>query len=477
VKPLIKIVRILATLIAVLCGGVIAFWLLWLIPNLFDERLAPAAAALLAPRSDPLPDNDNLYVAFVGFSAPSGRSMLEVGEEEVEAFNRVADRLMTDPAVATAYYSSSRANRLTFKGNIQAWGWVTSSLWSTAKSHRAEIAALVAANQELYRRYLALHQLRGYFDSARPGASGPWPNVSPDVLKLFLADAAVRLHTGTPAQKDAALADLQADVRMWQAVLDGYGGLFSKVIAAISLHADFLLLGDMVTDPDFDPAPFGDRLMTLLTPFALQDWKIGAAYRWEMLNTAPLYKAIARVDVTMRAPGTDRAPWWQRVDDRLSAQFFKLNATENLQAERIQRLSALANGDPGNFAERRAIFRMWQERRYLTNSWASYYNPVGKTLLAIVPPNEDNYAARVYDVAAFQRLVFLAYQIRLRCIGSQDVAAFMQQHPAWATHPIDAKPFYWDPVNGELGVLPVGKNTQKTRFSLKLVEFSHCPRN
>ncbi|MGH8198862.1 MAG: hypothetical protein ACREVO_00600 [Steroidobacteraceae bacterium] len=440
----------MATLILTLGGVVLVFWLLWLAPNLFDERLTPAAAALLAPRSDPLPDNDNLFVAFVGFSAPSGRS---------------------------TYGGGSPATNLTLKGNMQAWGWLTSSLWSTAKRHRAEIAALMGANQELYRRYLALHELRGYFDSARPGASSPYAYVSPDVRTLFLADAAVSLQTGTPAQKEAALADLQADVRMWKAVLDGYGGLYSKVIAAISLHADFLLLGDMVTDHDFDPAPFGDRWTTLLTPFELQDWKIGAAYRWEMLEAAPLFKGMARADVTIRAPGTHPVSWWQRVDDRLSAQFFKLHATENLQAERIQRLSALADGDPGNFIERRDAFRSWQQRRYPAISRASYYNPVGKSLLAIVPQNEDDYAARVYDVAAFQRLVFLAYQLRLRCIGSQDVSAFMQQHPAWATHPIDAKPFHWDPASGELGVLPIGQNARKARFSLKLVDFPHCPRN
>lgn len=464
--PIVKLLRVVATLTLALSGIILLLFLLWLVPNLFDEPLTPVAAALLAPRSDPLPDNENLFVAFAGFSAPSGQSMLKVGEERIKADNRVADQRLT----VVSRFSGSITDNLSFKGNMQAWGWATSSVWSTAKSRRAEVSALMAANQELYQRYLALHELSGYFDPAHPGANTPYADVSSSIRELFLADTAVRLQTGTSAQKEAALADLQADIRMWKIVLDGHGRPFSEVIAAVSLHADFLLLGDMVTDPDFDPAPFADRWPTLLTPFELQDWKIGTTYRWQMIDTTPWLKAIARRD---RAPDAYPASWWPR----LSAQFFKLNATENLQAEQTQRLIALGDGDPGNYLERRDAFRVWQQGRDRAIVGINYYNPLGKMLVSIAPPDEDDYIARVFDVAAFQRLVFLAYQIRVRCIESNEVAAFMRQHPDWATHPIDARPFQWNAASGELSVLPVGKNTRKTRFSLKLPGFSHCPRN
>jgi hypothetical protein len=477
-KPLGKILRVVATLIVVLFGIMIAFRLVWLAVNLSDERLTPAAAALLASHPDLLPDSDNIFVAFVGYDAPSGQSMMATGEARIEAYNRARDRIALDPAAAATYDGSSQGTELTFKGSMSSWQPLTSSIWSTAKGHRAEVASLLAANRELYQRYLSLQELRSYFDSAQPSANAPFAYVPNDVHELFLADVATRLQTGTSSQREAALTDLQRDMRMWKTVLDGYGELFSKVMAAVSLHEDLLLLGDMVTDPDFDPAPFGERWLTLLTPFDLKDWKIGAAYPWQMRVEASLLQASARADISILPPDARPAPWWRRVEEKMSAQLFKLNATENLQAQRIERLRALADGDPGTFTERRDAYRVWERRRFPATSWPwpGWYNPIGRVLLGTAPLDDD-YPARVFDVAALQRLVFLAYQVRLRCLQSKDVATFMKQHPEWATHPIDAKPFSWDPASGELGVLPVGPNSQKARFSLMRVGFSHCPRN
>lgn len=464
-KPLVKTLRVVAVVILVPVGIVFASILLWFASNLFDERLTPAATALLAPSPDRLQAGDDIFSGFVGFDAPRGQSMMKVGEARIDAYNRAAART----------FGGSSADKLTFKGDARSLSWLTGSIWSTAKTHHAEIVALVSANRELYQRYLSLHELRGYFDSARPGVATPFAYIPPAVQQLFLADVAMRVRAGTPSQQNAALADLEQDIRMWKAVIQGEGGLFSKVMAAISLHGDLLLLGDMVTDPDFDPAPFNARWPTLLTPFALGDWKIGSAYPWEMRYALPTLEAIARADAPLRAPDESPEPWSLRLDDRVSAHFVKLNATENLEALRIERLRALADGDPRSFIERRTAYRAWERQQYspATRSW---YNPMGRVLLA-AEPLDDDYPARLYDVAAFQRLVFLAYQIRLQCIGSGDVAAFMTQHPQWSTHPVGAKPFYFDPAKGELGVSPVGENARKVRFSLKSVGFAHCPRS
>ena len=47
----------------------------------------------------------------------------------------------------------------------------------------------------------------------------------------------------------AALADLQRDLMFWKTVLKGNGALVSKMLTAAQLHADMLLLADMIADP------------------------------------------------------------------------------------------------------------------------------------------------------------------------------------------------------------------------------------
>ncbi|HEX8757557.1 MAG TPA: hypothetical protein VF745_14565 [Steroidobacteraceae bacterium] len=433
-NPFLELLRTLATLAAIVAGLAIAVGLAWLGSNHFDTRLTPAAKALLAPRHDPLAPSGNIFVALVGFDAT---------------------------AAGAEHAGASRAAHLTLQGIGQFRPWFISSMWQTAKKHRTQIAALIASNRELYQRYLDMQQLQGYFDSAPPGSYRRYFLLPHQVQELFLAEVAEKIQTGMPAQQEAALAALRRDMRMWRTVLHGYGGLASKIMAAISLRADFDLLADMVTDPDFHPALPGSGMESAVTPFPLQDWKIGDAYGWEMRNSAALLEAMARP-----ATRPDRSD--ASIGNRISAQLFKLHATENLEADLMQRLSALADGSPGNFIERRDAYRKWESREFAFRT--SWYNPVGRMILAnAAGAHEDDYPARVLDIAAFQRLVCLAYQIRRRGLGAEDIPAFMKQHPEWSTHPVDAKPFFWNPANGTLGFQPIGREVRSARFSLKLV--------
>jgi hypothetical protein len=74
-------------------------------------------------------------------------------------------------------------------------------------------------------------------------------------------------------------------------------------------------------------------------------------------------------------------------------------------------------------------------------SHISLYNPIGKILVAIATPQHDAYALRVYDVAAYQRLVYLAFQLKSQHIAAADGASFLSAHPEWSTHRSPAKPF------------------------------------
>jgi hypothetical protein len=463
-----KVTRLAVKIVAVLAGMILALFLGWLGINLFDEDLTPAARALLTPPPNPYRSDDNIYIAIAGFDAPSRQSMIEAGQARIEAYNRALDFMLVDPDAAAAFGEKSTPSRLQFNGDAKPWSPLTSSIWSTTKARRNDVATLMAANQELYKRYIALRELHGYFETARPSYLAPIVYVPQPVRALFLADVAARIQAGTPQQGRAALTDLEQDLRLWKTMLKGNGSLLSKMLAAAGLHADVLLLGDLVADPGSDLTLLDGERQAVAVPFDVTDWKIGNVFGTEMRWMSPVYRTIPLANSPVVGSSARPANWWDRSWNVLQVQFFKLNATENLAAEQMGHLQALSDGDPASFSKARDEYHEWAGRRTSIKSLRTLYNPIGKTLVAIAAPAYEDYPMRVYDVAALQRLVVLAYQIRRQGIAREAVPAFMKLHPEWATHPIDATPFNWDPATGTLAVVTVGKQAEGRRFSVTL---------
>ena len=381
--------------------------------NLFDEQPTPTARSLLTAPSNPYPAQSNIYVAMAGFTR------------------------------------SSDAHELEFHGGGTFAAPLDSSIWSIARAHPDAVVALRNANQELYARYLALHDLQGYFDTARPPLMAPTFYVPQLVQELFLADVATRVQTGTPQQQRAALSDLQKDLLLWKAVLKGNSTLPSKMLAAGALHADLLLVADFVNDPHADLTLLDANRTALVIPFDLTDWHIGGGFAAELRHIDSVLRGISWTNLQVR--------------------FFKLHATENVAAERMEQLQVLADANPADFSKGRAAYRTWLERQATIASPRVIYNPLGKiVLLAERDIAYDDYISRVYDVAAMQRLVCLDYQIRQQNVAAPDVSAFMARHPQWATHPIDGKPFHWDSATGTMAVMTAGTQSAGRRFSLVL---------
>jgi hypothetical protein len=82
--------------------------------------------------------------------------------------------------------------------------------------------------------------------------------------------------------------------------------------------------------------------------------------------------------------------------------------------------------------------------------------------------HKNSYSLRAYDVAAYQRLVYLAYQLKRQHIATDDIPAFLKAHPEWSTHPVDGKPFQWNADSGEIAVNTLGDHSPGQRFSVML---------
>ncbi|HXY76757.1 MAG TPA: hypothetical protein VEH54_07590 [Steroidobacteraceae bacterium] len=439
------VVLALALLVGCLVGLAFAI-------NAHDEAPTPETKALLVTPPNPFAPEDNIYYAFAGFDAPPGEPMIAVGQARIEAHNKhPASPEAPDP------------HRLIFKGSTDFCQLMSGSLWQEVPLHRAEVAKLLSDNWELYQRYLALHHLHGYYETASPNYTVSQP-VS--VRRLYLADVVLHLQSGDAHAQHAALADLNEDVLLWRSVLTGQGGLLSKMLAVANLHSDSLVAGDMIADAGSE-VPLDEAYADLIAPiFKPRDWDIGNAFAQEFRTQASLIRQIYAESAggwgAAEHPDGSAQPRWSRIENEIVARFFKLQATENLFALTTTRLITAAAMDPANFHKRISVRQaLWRE--------GFLYNPIGKALARVALPDVGNYSPRAWDGAALQRLVRAGYEIRSAHIDPAQIPAFLAQHPEWSTHPADGRPFLWDPATHELRVQTVAvQSSSPRRFGIPI---------
>ena len=433
-----------------------------LLVNAHDQALTPEVRALLTPPPNPYDAADNIYVALMGFDAPPAESVIAVGEARIEHYNRNIDAALRDPsAVSPESLAAKDAHRLAFKGDVSFIRPLESSVWNEAPQHEEQIQTLVADNHELLLRYLDLLLLRGYYESARASALTPSADAPNEVRRLFLAQLALQMRARSHFERQLGLAELELDIRLWHRVLTGEGTLLWKMLAIAFLQSDYLLLADLIADPNVDLAPREAYAEALVPLFDAGDWDLGRAFAAEF-----------RIQVaTLRGPEAETAArsagWLERSGNRLSDHFLKLNATENLFA-RQTRLWMAAAADPSKYFRTVAgsAAGLARDRSHWLLPWS--YNPLGRLLAAGVTDAYRPYPPRAWDEAALQRLVRVGYEIRQRRIAASDLAPFLQAHPQWSRHPADGRPFLWDAGTRELRVQPVAQHPSTWRFSIRI---------
>jgi hypothetical protein len=311
-----------------------------------------------------------------------------------------------------------------------------------------------------------LQGLKGYYETATPSYYFMTSYVPSSVRQLYLANIALRTRSGTRAQRNAAIADLRDDIRTWRRELTGSGSLISKMIAVANLQGDYALLADIIADRKLDLERFSTEIRSALE-LSEDEWKIGKLFAFEYRLNAFLWDQMrfAKGKHPMVDSASEDKGWWERFVDQVTSPFFKINATQNLDAKVKTHLQKMADADPAEFFVARDAYRNWL-RDNVEFGVHYAYNPIGKIMMGVASDVYENYSLRAYDGAAFQRLVRLGYEIRNQKVEDKSVPLFMQQHPQWASHPVDGRPFVWDENKREITVQTLGQQPKDRRFSI-----------
>lgn len=436
--------------------------------NAFDDSLSPEAAALRQMPVSALTDDENLYVSFAGIDAPSGTSTMEQGQRNIAALTLAIHGDPSGSGLSEDVGRTPAEQRFLPEMENEQWPVLAGSIWDAAREKNADVQALVAGNAELLARYMALHEMDGYIETAPPHMDAAVFVPSAQLRRLYLADVAWQMQSGLTAERSAALSSLSRDMDMWLRVFHGEGGLISKLVAVAAIHADLLVLSDAIGDPSIPVEVFSASAGTWLNPIPLDQWKLGNAVAAEFRTVATVHDALAKTSAGFSIEASDGSPWWSPVADRVGRWFYLPDSTLNLTAQRAQVAEQGLNADPDTIGVDAKQSSSSDARDSLLSFPGVLRNPVGKILVEIYDQDFGNYALRAWDVAALQRAVVLSYQLRLQGVGDSDVGAFAVTHPEWSTHPVGHVSFVWNADKRELAVPQQAMPQRDRRFAVRV---------
>jgi hypothetical protein len=315
-----------------------------------------------------------------------------------------------------------------------------------------------------------LQELPGYFETERASSAPDIVVPGVEMRNLFLAKFVRDIQTGNEKQRQSALTILRQDMDLWRRMLGGEGTLIYKMLAVAYLQNDYLVFSDMIHDPN---TPMPDNIASFLPEPDLSEWNIGKVFASEFRFHSFFYRqSEALRAIGWQPPDSSDSRvwrWFSRVFlNPIGDQFFKSNATENLDARVMNQLAGFAAIEPTTFLAQRSRYQNWEAETTSLLRLRTIYNPIGKILVGMAAPAYKNYPLRPYDAAALQRLVRLSVEIRRQQIAPSDIPSFMKQHPELSTHPADGSSFSWNPTTSEIAIHTVAQQLSDRRFSVQI---------
>ncbi len=456
----LRFVRAIIKWFAILGGAAI---LIVLFVNARDQELTPEARSLAEFQHPHVPDEQNAYLAFIGFDAPKGTDPIAAGARLVAEHDAA---VLSDPwgrERATKHpQESPSAPDESYIKFIETTYTPNDSLdrpalpW--ALNHADDIGAATKANHELVARYIAMQRLPVFADTSLPDPflptlpSAAWSGPR----RLLLMQSALDAQTG---QVPRALDFLAADIAMWRRILGSGGYLIEEMIAVRGLAADFRVLSDLIASPAFDVAANEARLRQLLAPLSPAELNVATMFKKEFEGQARLLAALPEEAAKWRSEG-----WIEPLTNGspLFPVFFKPNASVNLLAQQFSEMQMLASPSPSNFVLQRQ--KLESDTRAISKPGIGWiYNPIGRKLVAIGVLYYPDYVARVFDLDAYVRLARAQLELRLAGVAPGQVLAFLNAASQETRNPYTGQPFDWNASNNDLSFEPMSSRWHEWR--------------
>lgn len=411
--------------------------------NTFDEELSAEAKALLAAPPMGEIDDKNGYIAFLGMGAPKEQDQMEWGRKAAVAFTAQAQPGFTRTPeweeTIRSHVKISEAQKQVCKPEVR-------DCLAEAKSGAAAIAKTLAEgdNALLLTRYRKVRDSAIFTDlymGTNPASNMPGYSAFAAGALLSLAENSMQFHAGN---LDAVVAELEREVTFHRRMIADGRSIITVLSGSQMLARDLLTISELLRSGRERIAPFRARLGALTRP-QVSAAALRPAFRFEAhvnVNFGHNLLAILRSnDGWMLSDTTSPLQNWA-----LSL-MARPNATTNVVAAAMTAQASLADVQPAQFDHEIAAIRL-AEQKLLERPWyAELSNPVGKGFAEVIVVDLGEYAARMHDLQALERMVDLQMTLAARGITETAAIATFVAGESANSHPdpYTGKAFAFDP--------------------------------
>lgn len=447
-----KTVKWLLTVFASLFVFMLVLWVV-----LPDEDLTGEVVQIL---KDPprVPAKQNAFYVFWGFEADPSLDAHSVGMSMVEALEQARAQQKSIAYDDLQWFLGTSPLKID-RSDKDLYQAGTNSLTQV----RAERAKIEVSEQKL-QPYIKRYQLlRSYTDFKEPvprNADEPMLGYAGLVAISGLTDARITLDMADKAKQGAALKNLAAELRLWRRVSQESETLITKMVATKVLQRKFGLVADLLAEsPEIAVNP-PDLLAEITRPLAENEISLERALLGEFRWVSGMFLGLLSE--------IDAAPYSvsNMFNKLILARGFKPKATVNLSFAKNKELRDFYNRPAAAIAVNKSAFIADWGRFSSYSPSTLFYNPVGKVLVYVAPPDYGTYVYRMHDLDALSRLLELQRQLAVARLSTDKVAAFLRQSDASLRDPYTGKPMRWDPVARTLSMQGHGKDGDKLSVRL-----------
>ena len=315
--------------------------------------------------------------------------------------------------------------------------------------HRAEIHALMQANQALLQRVAAAASAPQFSNPAPFYLLAEFPPFSSllHAHELWLAQASAEWTQGQP-QRAMAIARQAEQLR--RRLAEHSNSLIASMVALAMQYRELRWLSNAVAHAG--PQTPAEVLAGIGELLATPPPSLHQALEGEKQFTASVLHTLKDGSAGVAgAPWDERPAWWQRPLNWAGSRAYLPQQTLNLSIHHLQQVQALS-GLPAHQLEAAfsSTLRQWNEDHPCGALWKRLRNAAGLCIASMAVPGYQGYVQRIADMDGYRRLVLLQHGAAMQRVGPADMPGWLERSPPPLHNPYTLQPMRWDAATSSL---------------------------
>ena len=417
----------------------------WLIP---DQAIDPEVEKFIA-KSAPPPAADNAYFMVWGFGASPELDPHKVGQEVVDAYNKIAAEGKGLARFKPESFHGEHALRIG-KDRKRLCDVEKEKCLAVYQSKSADVQTQTEEYKVLLSRYRKIRDYKGFGTAMAPvDFQTPIPSWQHIIAMSELVDATIARRISVKGSQQEAVEELAAEIKSWRRILQSDDWLITQMIAVATLHRKYRLASEIMGAHPALIADHPDLWKKITAPLAPADTNIVNSMRAEFQFALSLYR-----DLRSQQSFPDDSFFEGAAGAPLRAAFlaggYRANASINQAYADFKRTGDLFSKSPKDILAGRQAMLDAQQKMHGITLGAIFFNPVGRITAASGAPDFTVYAFRINDLIGLSRLIDLQRRVIEGGVSIDGVGAALKAAGPTLFDPYTENPMQWDAASKKI---------------------------